>query len=149
MKRRSPLDPESSRTPIVLFLTYSPELTLESGVLAQSERVFLLFSIKLVQFSSNFFDLGAFFGIRPFLNFSERLLGSREFSSGKLALSAFWQEGLSFTRLALRNLHLFFLMLITVTTAVTFPVFAVSLAISSAFVISLGAVLATLIGRGL
>jgi hypothetical protein len=43
---------------------------LGSGVLAQSERVFLLFSIELVQFSSNFFDLGAnFFGIWPFLDF--------------------------------------------------------------------------------
>jgi hypothetical protein len=70
MKRRSPLDPESSRTLIVLFLTYSPELTLGSGFLAQSERVFLLFSIKLVQFSSNFLDLGTnFFGIWPFLDF--------------------------------------------------------------------------------
>ncbi len=70
MKRRSPLDPESSRTLIVLFLTYSPELTLGSGILAQSDRVFLLFSSKLVQFSSKFFDLGAnLFGIWPFLNF--------------------------------------------------------------------------------
>ncbi len=70
MKRRSPLDQESSRTLIVLFLTYSPELTLGSGLLVQSEHVFLLFSIKLVQFSSNFFDLDAnFFGIRPFLDF--------------------------------------------------------------------------------
>jgi hypothetical protein len=49
MKRRSPLDPESNRTLIVLFLTYSPELALGSGILVQSERVFLLFSIKLVQ----------------------------------------------------------------------------------------------------
>ncbi len=70
MKRRSPLDPESSRTLIVLFLTYNPELTLGSGILVQSECVFLLFSIELVQFSSNFFDLDAnFFGIRSFLNF--------------------------------------------------------------------------------
>jgi hypothetical protein len=70
MKRRSPLDPESSRTLIVLFLTYSPELMLGSGVLAQSEHVYLLFSIKLVQFSSNFFNLDAnFFGIGPFLDF--------------------------------------------------------------------------------
>jgi hypothetical protein len=69
-KKRSPLDPESSRTLIVLFLTYSPELILGSGVLAQSQRVFLLFSIKLVQFSSNFFNLDAnFFDIRPFLDF--------------------------------------------------------------------------------
>jgi hypothetical protein len=37
-------------------------------------------------------------------------------------------------------------MLITATTAVTFPVFAVLLAISSAFVVSLKAVLTTLIG---
>jgi hypothetical protein len=57
MKRRSPLDPESSRTLIVLFLTYSPELTPGSGTTAQSERVFWLFGIKLVQFSSNFFNL--------------------------------------------------------------------------------------------
>jgi hypothetical protein len=72
------------------------------------------------------------------------------FSSEKLALFAFWKEGLSFPRLALHNLHLFFLKnLITATTAVTFLVFAVSIVISSAFVVSLGAVLTTLIGRGL
>jgi hypothetical protein len=70
MKRRSLLDPESSRTLIVLFLTYSPELMLGSGVLAQSEHVFLLFSFKLVQFSSIFFYLDAnFFGIWPVLDF--------------------------------------------------------------------------------
>jgi hypothetical protein len=70
IKRRSPLDPESSRTLIVLFLTFISELTLGSGILAQFEYVFLLFSSKLVQFSSNFFDSDAdFFGIRPFLNF--------------------------------------------------------------------------------
>jgi hypothetical protein len=96
MKRRSPLDPESSRTLIVLFFTFSPELTLGSGVLAQSKRVFLLFSSKLVQFSFNFFDLGTnFFSIRPFLIFWERLLDPRVFFSGKLALSAFWWEGFS------------------------------------------------------
>ena len=148
MKRRSPPDPESSRTLIVLFLTYSPELMLGSGVLAQSERVFLLFSIKLVQLSSNFFDLDAnFFSIRPFLDFWEGLLDLRVFSSGKLALSAFWHEGLSFTRLALRNSHLLFLkMLITATTTVTLLVFAVLLTISSAFIVSLRAVSTTLIG---
>jgi hypothetical protein len=43
----------------------------------------------------------------------------------------------------------FFLMLITATTAVTFPIFAVLLAISSAFVVSLRAVLMTLFGWGL
>ncbi len=43
---------------------------LGSSVLVQSERVFLLFSSKLVQFSSNFFGLDAnFFGIQPFLDF--------------------------------------------------------------------------------
>jgi hypothetical protein len=43
---------------------------LGSGILAQSERDFLLFSFKLVLFSSNFFDLDAnFFGIQPFLDF--------------------------------------------------------------------------------
>jgi hypothetical protein len=70
MKRRSPLDPESSRTLIVLFLTFSPELILGSGILAQSKHVFLLFSSKLVLFSTNFFKLDAnFFGIRSFLDF--------------------------------------------------------------------------------
>jgi hypothetical protein len=118
--------------------------------LARSERVFLLFSFKLVQFSSNFFDLDAnFFGIRTFLNYRGKLLDPRVFSSGKSALSAIWQEGLSFLRLVLRKLHLFFLkMLITATTPVTFLVFAVSLAISSAFLVSLRAVSTTLIRRG-
>ncbi len=56
--------------PIVLFLTFSLELLLESGFLAKSEHVFLLFSFKLVLFSSNFFDLDAnFFDNRPFLVF--------------------------------------------------------------------------------
>jgi hypothetical protein len=73
MKRRSPLDPESSRTLIVLVLTFSPELTLESDILAQSECAFLLFSSKLVQLSSNFFNLGAnFFGIQYPAFFSEK-----------------------------------------------------------------------------
>jgi hypothetical protein len=40
-------------------------------------------------------------------------------------------------------------MLITATTAVTLLVFAVLIATSSALVVSLGAVLATLIGQGL
>jgi hypothetical protein len=104
---------------------------LGSGVLARSERVFLLFSFKLVQFGSNFFDLDAnFFGIWPFLNFWEGLLNLRVFPFGKLALSAFWQKGFSFPRLALRNLHHFLLkMLITATTTVTLPFFAVSIAI--------------------
>jgi hypothetical protein len=78
--------------------------------LAQSERVFLLFSIKLVQFSSNFFDLGAnFFGIRPFLDFREGLVDPRVFSSGKLALSAFWREGLSFSEISALQFAFFFL----------------------------------------
>jgi hypothetical protein len=150
MKRRSPLDPESSRTLIVLFLTFSPVVTLGSGVLVQSVHVYLLFSFELVRLSSNFFDLGAnFFDIRPLLVFGERLLNLRVISSGKSALFAFWREGFSFPQLALCNLHLFSLkMLITVTTAVTLPVFAVSIAVSSALVVSLGAVLATLIGWG-
>ncbi len=43
---------------------------LGSGVLAQSERVYLLFSSKLVQISSYFFDSDAnCFGIWPFLDF--------------------------------------------------------------------------------
>ena len=70
MKRTSPLDPESSRTLIVLFLTYSLELLLKSGSTARSERLFLLFSIKFVLLRYNFFDLVAnFFGVRPFLDF--------------------------------------------------------------------------------
>jgi hypothetical protein len=81
---------------------------LGSGFLAQSEHVFLLISSKLVQFSSNFFDLVAnFFGNRPFLVFEERFLGPREFFSGKWTLSTFWQEGLSFPDLALRKLLFF------------------------------------------
>ncbi len=52
-------------------------------------------------------------------------------------------------KFALRDLHLFLLkMLITATTTVTIPVFAVSIAISSALIVSLGAVSAKLIGRG-
>jgi hypothetical protein len=39
-------------------------------------------------------------------------------------------------------------MLITATTTVTLPVFVVSIVISSALVVSLGVVLASLIGRG-
>jgi hypothetical protein len=77
-------------------------------------------------------------------------LNLRVFPSGISALSPFWQEGFSFPQLALQNLHLFLLkMLITATTAVTLPVFAVLVAISSAFVVSLGAVLTTLIEQGL
>jgi hypothetical protein len=65
-----------------------------------------------------------------------------------MALSAFWQ-GFSHPRLALRNFHIFLVkMLITMTTAVTLPVLAVSLVISSAFVVLLRAVSTTLIGRG-
>ncbi len=103
MKRRSPLDPESSKTLIVLFLTFSPELMLGSGFLAQSECVFLFFSSKLVLLSSNSYDLDAnFFGNWPFLIFWEKFLGLREFSSGKSAFSVFWQEGFSFPVLELR-----------------------------------------------
>jgi hypothetical protein len=72
-------------------LTFRPELTLGSGFLAQSEHVFLLFSSKLVLFSSSFFDLDAnFFSKRPFLVFKERFFGLREFSSEKSAFYAFW-----------------------------------------------------------
>jgi hypothetical protein len=101
-----------------------------------------------VQFSSNFLDFDAnFFGIRPFLDFRERFRNPRVFSCKKLALSAYWQESLSFPRLALRNLYLFLIkMLITATTAFTLPVSAVSFAISSAFVALLRAILKTLIG---
>ncbi len=71
-----------------------------------------------------------------------------EFSSGKLALSAFWQESFLVPGLALRDLHFFSQkMLITVISTVTFPVFAVSIVISSALMLLLGAVLTTLIGR--
>ncbi len=77
----NPLDPESSRTLIVLFLTFSPELTLGLGILAWSECVFSLFSSKLVLFSSNFFNLGTnFFGIWPFLVFWETHLGPQQYS---------------------------------------------------------------------
>ncbi len=118
--------------------------------MVQSEHVFLLFSSKLVIFSSNFFDLVAnFFGNRPFLVFRERFLGPWEFSSRKLGLSVFWQEGFSFPDLALRKLHLFLLKMLNIaTTPVTLPVSVVLIAISSALVVSLGAVAATLVGRG-
>jgi hypothetical protein len=54
---------------------------------------FLLFSNKLVQFSTDFFDLDAnFFSIQPFLDFSEGLLDLRVFSSGKLALLLFGKK---------------------------------------------------------
>jgi hypothetical protein len=106
---------------------------------------FLLFSSKLVLFSSNLFDLDAnFFGIWTFLVFLERYLGPWEFSSGKSALSAILQEGFPFPRLELRNLHLFLLeMLITATTTVTLMVFVVSIVISMALIVLLGAVSAT------
>jgi hypothetical protein len=89
-----------------------------SGSLAQSEPVFLLFGSKLVLFNSNFFGLDAkFFGNLPCLIIGERFLGPREFSSGKSALSIFWQEGFSFPDSALCKSHLFLLkMLITATT---------------------------------
>jgi hypothetical protein len=111
---------------------------------------FLLFSSKLMQFSSSFFNLDAnFFGIRLFLNFEERFLGPRGFSSMKLTLSAFWQEGFSFLESALHDLNLFSQkMLITLISVVTLPVFAVSIAISLALVVSLGAVSATLFRWG-
>jgi hypothetical protein len=65
-----------------------------------------------------------------------------------LALSAFFREDFSFLDVALRKLHLLLLkMLIAVTTAVTFLVFAVWIVISSALIVSQGAVAATLIGR--
>jgi hypothetical protein len=101
-----------------------------------------------VLFSSNFFDLDInFFGNWPFLVFQERLLGPRGYSSRKSAHSVFWQEGFLFPDLALRELHLFLLkMLITLTTAVTLPVFVVLIVISSALVVSLGAAVATFIG---
>jgi hypothetical protein len=109
IKRRSPLNPESSRTLIVLFLTFSSELMLGSGFLAQSKRVFLLFSFKLVLFSSNFFDLDAnFFDDQPFHVFGERFLSPREFSSGKSAFYTFWQESFLSLDLAFRELHLFY-----------------------------------------
>jgi hypothetical protein len=103
-----------------------------------------------VLFCSNLFDFDTnFFGSQPFLVFEERFLRMQEFSSCKLALSAFWQESFSFLQLVLRSWHLFSRkMLITATTAVTLPVLAVLIAISSALVVSLGAVVATLIGRG-
>ncbi len=151
IKKRFPLDPESSRTLIFLFLTLSPELMLGSGFLVQSEHVYLLFSFKLVWFSSNFFDLHAnFFGYWPFLVFRERFLDLREFSSGKPALSAFWQESFLSPELVSCKLHSFLQnMLITVTTAFTLPVYALLITISSALMLSLGAVVATLIRWGL
>ncbi len=149
-ERMSPLDPESSRTLIVLFLTFNPELTLKSGVLVQSEHVFLLFSSKLVQFSSNFFNLGTnFFGIQPFIIFWEMLLDPRVFSSGKLAFSTFLARRLLISTTSAPQLASFF------TKNAHYrdyrchlTGFAVLIAISLASVVLLWAVLATLIGRG-
>jgi hypothetical protein len=110
---------------------------LGSGSLVQSMCDFLQFSFKSVLFSTNFFKLGTIlFNIQPFFVFRERFLGLREFSHRKSALSAFWQEGFLFPGLALCNLH-FFLQknLITATTTVTLPVFAVLIAILSAHVL--------------
>jgi hypothetical protein len=94
-----------------------------------------------------FFNFGTnFFGNRTFLVFCKRFLNSQEICSGKLALSSFWQVSFSFPGLAFHELHFFLQkMLITATTAVTLPVFAVSIAISSALMLLLGAVLAALI----
>jgi hypothetical protein len=51
--------------------------------------------------------------------------------------------------LVLRKLHFFLQEMLTIaTTAVTLPVFAVLIAISSALMLSLEVVLTTLIGRG-
>jgi hypothetical protein len=69
--------------------------------LVQSYRVFLLFSFKVVLFSSNFFNLGAyFFGKRPFLFFRERFLNKRELSSRKLVLFTLLVPGISALQIA-------------------------------------------------
>jgi hypothetical protein len=74
---------------------------LRSDFLAQSGHGFLLFGLKLLQFSSYFFDLDAnFCANQPFLVFRERLLGPWEFSSRILALSDFWQDSFLFPELA-------------------------------------------------
>jgi hypothetical protein len=74
----------------------------------QSEHVFWLFCFKLVLFSSNFLDLDVnFFGNHPFLFFGERFLSLWEFSSRKLALSAFRQESSLYLDLAFPESHLF------------------------------------------
>ncbi len=116
----------------------------------QSKHFFLLFRFKLVLCSSNFFNLDAnFFGNWPFLFFRERFPSLQDFFFKKLALSAFWQESFLPPYLAFRKLHLYLpKMLITVTTTVTLPVFAVLIAILLPHMLSLEAVAATLIGRG-
>jgi hypothetical protein len=54
-----------------------------SGFLAQSEYVFLHFSINLVLFNSNFFELGAiFFSNQPFLIFEKGFLVCGNFPPG-------------------------------------------------------------------
>ncbi len=58
-KRKYLLISESSRTLIVLFLTFSPFLMCRSGMLAQFGHVLACFSIRLVIFSSYSFDVGA------------------------------------------------------------------------------------------
>jgi hypothetical protein len=95
--RRSPLDPESSRTHIVLFLIFRPELTLGSGYLAQSERVFLLFIPKLLLFSSNFFDLNADLFSTSLFSFSEKgFLVHENFCPGNWHFPLFGEKAIHF-----------------------------------------------------
>ncbi len=68
-----------------------------------------------------------------------RKIGSFHLLARRLLISAISTPQLAFFSLK---------MLITATTAVTLPVFAVSIAISLALVVSLGAALTTLIRQG-
>jgi hypothetical protein len=83
------------------------------------------------------------------------LISEKGFSIRGYFTQEYWHfppfgEKASHSRTAPLSLHLFLQKnLITVTTAVTLAVFAVSIATSSALAISLGAVSTTLIGQGL
>jgi hypothetical protein len=54
-----------------------------SGTTAQSECVFLLFGMKLVQFSSNFFDLDAIFLVSGLFLISEKGFAIHGYFSAK------------------------------------------------------------------
>jgi hypothetical protein len=134
--------------------------------LAKSECVFLLFSSKLEQFSSNFFDLDAnFFGNQPrpthvcelvidmprYVGYHNaavswstgiflREIGTIHLSARRLLIPGFSAPQIAsfFPKNAHHRDH----------TTITLPVFAVLIVISSALILSLGAVAATSIGRG-
>jgi hypothetical protein len=121
---------------------------LRSSFLAQSRCGFLHFSFKLFLLSSNIFDWALISSISGLFSFSEKdflvcrnfLAESQHFLPFGKKASCF-QDSRSTTCISFQQR-----MLITATNAVTLPVFAVLIAISSALMLLLGAVSTTLIG---